>query len=198
MDTIIEQPRPDTWEGKPPRGAQAAPGLTYLTGEEFLRTSVMCNLASVVVRVTGRVLTPDNVIHRVDFQLTPAANRTLTVDVRGLSSGWLLDLTLRAFSGGPTFGALWGMFELGVNGGANFVPLQQVRAGFFTTNTPLSMASAVSMLPLDGPGCLRSIVGTTPGAGAEISETVPTNARWEPIAFTARFVASATVANRFF
>lgn len=197
MDTATEQPRPETWEGQPPRGAQAAPGLLYLTGEEFLRASAMANVANVTVRVTGRVLTPDNVIHRYDFNLTPGATRTLTSDVRGLSSGWLLDLTMRASAGAPTFGSVWGVFEIGLNGSANFVPMQTLREGFFTTNTPLSCASAVSMLPLDGPGCLRSISGATPGAGAEISETVPTNARWEPLSFRALLTASATVANRF-
>src|SRR5262249_28719664 len=49
---------------------------------------------------------------------------------------------------------------------------------------------------LDGGGALRTIAGTTPGAGAEVSETVPTGARWELISFKVTFVTSAAVANR--
>lgn len=48
----------------------------------------------------------------------------------------------------------------------------------------------------EGPGLLRSITGTTPAAGAEISETVPTGARWELHSFGAQLVTSGTVANR--
>ncbi len=35
--------------------------------------------------------------------------------------------------------------------------------------------------PLSGRGLIRSITGTNPAAGVEISETVPTNARWRPL-----------------
>jgi hypothetical protein len=49
---------------------------------------------------------------------------------------------------------------------------------------------------LDVAGILRSITGTDPAAGAEISETVPTGARWRLRALAATLVTSATVANR--
>jgi hypothetical protein len=48
----------------------------------------------------------------------------------------------------------------------------------------------------EGPGRLRSITGTTPAAGAEISETVPTNVRWNLIAFRAKLTTSAVAATR--
>jgi hypothetical protein len=48
----------------------------------------------------------------------------------------------------------------------------------------------------EGPGRLRSIVGTTPAAGAEVSELVPTNVRWELIAFRISLATSAAVSNR--
>jgi hypothetical protein len=61
---------------------------------------------------------------------------------------------------------------------------------------PLAFPGVPIASPLDGGGALRSIAGTTPGAGAEISETVPTGARWELLAFQATFVTSAAAANR--
>ena len=48
-----------------------------------------------------------------------------------------------------------------------------------------------------GPGYLRSVAGTDPAAGAEISETVPTNARWRLRGLIVQFVTDATVANRY-
>jgi hypothetical protein len=43
---------------------------------------------------------------------------------------------------------------------------------------------------------LRSITGTNPAANAEISETVPTNARWRLLALQVSLVSSSQVANR--
>jgi hypothetical protein len=196
METVQQQPPPPIWEGGPPKGALPAPSAVFLTGEEFMRASFMANVANLIVTITGRILRPDNTISRINFSLTPAGNRTLTTAVVGLSSGWLLDLTARVTTGAPAFGAVWGMFELGVGAGSLFSVTETMRAGFCTANTPLSYASSVSMLPLDGPGCLRSITGTTPGAGVDVTETVPTNARWELLAFNAKFITSAAVANR--
>lgn len=48
----------------------------------------------------------------------------------------------------------------------------------------------------EGPGLIRSITGTNPAAGVEISETVPPGAVWKPISLIATFVTSADVANR--
>jgi hypothetical protein len=49
---------------------------------------------------------------------------------------------------------------------------------------------------VDGRGFPRSVVGTTPGAGAEITETVPTGARWRLSSIRFRLATSAAVANR--
>jgi len=49
---------------------------------------------------------------------------------------------------------------------------------------------------VEGPGLLRSITGTDPAAGSEVSETVPTNARWKLRAMSFRLVTDPTVATR--
>lgn len=48
----------------------------------------------------------------------------------------------------------------------------------------------------DGTGNLRVITGTVPAAGAEITENVPTGARWQVLSVRASLTTSATVANR--
>lgn len=45
-------------------------------------------------------------------------------------------------------------------------------------------------------GFVRSVLGTDPAAGAEVSETVPTNARWKLHSIIASLVTDGTVANR--
>lgn len=49
---------------------------------------------------------------------------------------------------------------------------------------------------IEGPGLIRSITGTNPAAGVEISETVPTGALWFLRSLRATFVADVTVINR--
>jgi hypothetical protein len=48
----------------------------------------------------------------------------------------------------------------------------------------------------EGPGNLRSITGTVPAAGAEISEIVPGNMRWRLMAFRYSLTTAVAVANR--
>lgn len=48
----------------------------------------------------------------------------------------------------------------------------------------------------DYQGRIRTIVGTDPAAGQEISETVPNGVRWEIISLRFQFVTDAAVANR--
>jgi len=44
---------------------------------------------------------------------------------------------------------------------------------------------------------IKAITGTDPAAGSEISETVPTNARWRVASFRFSLTTSATVADRY-
>jgi hypothetical protein len=48
----------------------------------------------------------------------------------------------------------------------------------------------------DGFGSVRTIIGTTPAAGAEITETTPTNAMWQLMLFSNTFTTSAAGGNR--
>lgn len=47
-----------------------------------------------------------------------------------------------------------------------------------------------------GSGTMRLILGTQPGAGAEVSETVPAGKIWRVVAFLVSLVTNATVATR--
>lgn len=56
--------------------------------------------------------------------------------------------------------------------------------------------SSVNEDAISGAGILRSITGTNPAAGVEITEAVPTNARWLLGSMRFRFVSDANVINR--
>jgi len=68
--------------------------------------------------------------------------------------------------------------------------------GYITDAASVFFPGGENTSPIEGPGLIRSITGTDPAAGAEISETVPTGARWRLLSLTASFIASATAANR--
>jgi hypothetical protein len=189
-------PLPLSIAGVPPQAWIAQPAPFYLTGEEELQLTSLANVAGVTLTIAGRILRPDNTISRIAFTHAPNSNRTTATKIVPLSEGWLLGLTVRATAGTPPFGSVWVAFDLLLGQSNATQVMQTLGAGFCTTNTPFQLPFGVNMLPLDGPGNLRSITGTTPGAGAEISETVPTGARWEPLAFRFQLATSATVANR--
>lgn len=50
--------------------------------------------------------------------------------------------------------------------------------------------------PLEGPGALKKYTSADPAAGSEISQAVPTNARWLPKFFSAQLVTAVAAADR--
>jgi hypothetical protein len=183
--------------GKPSAAAVRMPSPVYLTGEDFLRVTSFGNVASIVLGVTGRILRPDNVPVPIRETHAPNSNRTVNQTIHPLSEGWLLGLDVLAATGSPSFGQVWVCIELVRGKETSAQVVQALAMGFVTARTPLVWPGGANLLPLDGPGNLRSVTGTTPGAGAEISETIATGSRAELIAFHAQLAASATVANRF-
>jgi hypothetical protein len=182
--------------GQPSSEAILAPSALYLTGEEQLRISSIGNAAGVTVMVRGRVLRPGYDIAIIEQPHTPNSNRTIATTTIALSEGWPLGFTVRASVGTPAGGAVWVLLELVRGQGNAAVVVETLGSGFVTANVPLQVPGSTNQAPTDGAGCLRSITGTTPGAGAEISETVPAGARWELLAFRAVLTTSATVAGR--
>jgi len=59
-----------------------------------------------------------------------------------------------------------------------------------------SWPSYTNLSSVSGIGAIRSIVGTTPGAGNNLSESVPTNARWRWTAINFTLTTSGVAGNR--
>lgn len=69
-------------------------------------------------------------------------------------------------------------------------------AGYVTDGMTLAWPGGKFENFTDGAGLLRTITGTNPAAGAEISETVPTNTRWKLRSVIFALSTDATVASR--
>lgn len=166
-----------------------APAPLLVTGDDFLRLTTINGLAGVVVTLRGRFLplagggpVPFERLH------TPATDRTaLSVDLP-LGSGWILSVSAVVTTGTPQVGQTWGRLHLVRGGSGATLLLQELAAGYLTDTQRLTWPGGRVTGSLDGAGALRSVTGTNPAAGSEPSETVPTNARWRVLVWSAVFV----------
>lgn len=193
---LLRPPIARSLAGAPSADGLHTPSGAYLTGEEQLRITSIGNASGIVLTLRGRVLRPNFDIAITELPHTPNSNRTVATTTIALSEGWPLGFTVRASTGTPTSGAVWVLLELVRGQGSAAVVVETLGSGFVTANVPLQVPGAANCGPTDGAGCLRVIAGTSPGAGVEISETVPANARWQVLTFRYQLLTSATVANR--
>lgn len=190
---------PDAGSFAPPLpGVAAMSGAPlYVTGEDALACTVFNAAAGVTVTITGRTLELGDVRPKPFSQtLTPATDRSASVIRFGIGDGWLLNVQVIVSSGTPAIGQTFARLSLVRGTTSNALDQFTMAAGYVSAKIPLSYPGSTVLASIEGSGALRSITGATPAAGAEISETVPTGARWELLAFFALLTTSAAPANR--
>jgi len=172
-------------------------GGFYFAGDDQLRVTSWNSLASVAVVVTGRFVHADDARIEPFSELhTPATNRTAASSTYTRARGWLTDLSVLVTGATPQRGQTFVRVDVVRGQGANAIPLSTLLQGYVTATQRLAYPGSPIVDSLTGPGTLRSITGTDPAAGLEISETVPTGARWRFASLRAALVTDATVANR--
>jgi hypothetical protein len=167
-----------------------------LTGQDNLRLTAVGAVAGLTLTASVRTL---NQVGRVQRQvLTMAVGSTRVVQTADfpIGDGYLLDVTVRATAGTPTIGQCYVLVDLVIGASGERQKLTTLAEGYVTATTPVYAPGAVDTDSLEGAGAVRTITGTTPGAGVEITETVPTGARWLLQTFKYQLVTSATVATR--
>jgi hypothetical protein len=173
------------------------PGSFFVDGNYALRVNSWCSLAGVVLTVRSRFLSSETgvLVDSVDPH-TPNSNRTIaTVDIP-LAAGFPLNVMVFASSGAPLNGQCFVQVLIVRGRGAAATPIAVVLQGYVTATKMLGWPGSPIVDSTAGQGFLRSVAGTTPGAGVDITETVPSGARWGPISFQALLVTSVTVASR--
>jgi hypothetical protein len=170
----------------------------FISPEDTLYLVVWPSVGSVTITTNLRILTPEGAISIGRYDYVTAGTRSPQVQILPLGQGQVLSVVINAFAAntlrrGQCYVAL--MFLRGsITSTTQFT--QVLCAGYVTSLTPLFYPLGKVDGSMDGVGNLRRIAGTSPGAGVDISETVPTGAMWELVAFTANLVTSATVASR--
>src|SRR5574341_797068 len=162
----------------------APPSPLYIHRDDNLNVQVWNALASATVVLRARLLLPEGTVVRVEREFALTSARALNQFSLNLTEGFLLDLTLNASVGVPRRGQMYALVRV-VHGDPDLAQdslllladyVEQMKPATWPHSTPHSS--------LEGRGMLRSITGTNPAAGAEISETVPTNARWKLLEVT--------------
>ena len=169
----------------------------FFDGQDRLRLRTFGSLAGVILAVEGRLLGADGRLQAFAETHTPASDRTVATSLYHLVEGFLLNVSLRASTGAPRVGQVFAILEVVRGIGATVQPLAVIFQGYVTDTSTVGWPGSPLRASIDGLGVIRSIIGTNPAAGAEVSETVPTNARWRLRSLAASFVTSATAASRY-
>ena len=172
------------------------PSRVYLGLDDRLYIRSRNSLAAVTLQVAGRLLTAEGVIVPFNFEHVPLTTRAASLASFRLAEGYLLSVVAFPSVGAPRRGETF--VELGLlRGRAVAGAVVDVLArDYVAVAEPLAFPGAPIRSSLEGPGAVLSITGTDPVAGAEITETVPTDARWKLRAFRYTLVTDATAANR--
>jgi hypothetical protein len=174
----------------------AGAGGTYLTGEDNFRLTTWGAVAGAVVVIEGRIADDAGcTVPLVETQI-PQSDRSAKVSIFPAREGLLLNIQARVSTGTAVVGAVGVLLELVRGRDGAVQPLGTLLQGYATSATRLAWPGS-GITPLTaGAGRLRAIVGTDPAANVEISEAVPTGARWKLRSFRFVLVADANVANR--
>lgn len=174
----------------------ASPFQFWSTGEDNLRVVSVNALAGVTLKIQGRFIDAAGVIGAASWDHTPASDRTVRSSEFPLGVGAVLNLVVYAGGATPKIGQTFVIVQLIRGTGAAAIVLGTLLQGYVTSTQALAWPGSPLENSVAGEPTVRHIVGTTPAAGVELSETVPTGARWEVLTFRVALATSATVATR--
>lgn len=177
-----------------PQLASAEPS-NYIEGDSQMLTYVwnMDSVETVIVDV--RILLPNGIVVASQYAYLPTTDRSLNLFTQQMTEGFILSIGVRGRTNGRV-GSTFVRIVLCRGNPVSLVTAQVWVQGYVNGLTRLSWPNGSLRQSNDGDGNIRSIVGSIPAAGAEVSETVPTGAIWQPISFLVSLNSSVAVANR--
>jgi hypothetical protein len=173
-----------------------APFQFYVTGEDKLRIRSVCSIAAVTLQFRARFVDEKGKIQAESWTHQPNSNRTLATTVQSMGVGALLNLDVFASVGGILVGQCFVIVDVVRGDAGTGFPLGVMLQGYVTTTQSLAWPGSPIVTSTFGEPAIREISGTQPGAGGNISEVVPTGARWELICLYTRLTTSAAAGTR--
>jgi len=168
----------------------------YVSPDTRLVVRSWNSLSGLVLTVVGRLLDADGKLSTFEFGHTPNTDRSKAESTYTLTTGRLIDVAVTPKSGSPYRGHCYVTLGLARRTAPTTEYYQDLAKGYVTAAGGLIWPGGPYLDSVEGPGLLRSVTGTDPAAGAELSEAVPTNARWRLHVLGAFFVTDVTVADR--
>jgi len=173
-----------------------APWQFLFTGEDAIEIASWNSLIGVRIAVQGRMWSAAEGIKPFAFDHTPNDDRTRRLEVFGVPHGYLLNVAVFARTGAPRIGQTFiSLHVIRGRGTARYL-LATLVQGYLTADQELAFPGSPVRNSVEAGGYLRTVFGTTPAAGAVVSEPVPTGARWELRSVEVQFACSAAAGNR--
>lgn len=170
-------------------------GGVYVREDDVLQVQLIADAVR-TMNLQYRILRPDGTVLVSQDVLAITAGQTPFFFSRQLAEGILLSVALLPAT--SIASSLYQYASIGLRRqNLGTASLHQVLcAGYVTQACPLTWPGFTAQRPTDGAGILRSITGTVPGAGVDISEIVPANTRWQLLSLFAQLTTAVAVANR--
>lgn len=172
------------------------PSPLYLDDSDQITIQGWSSAADGRIVLQGRFIDLDGAVQRFQHTRDVGSDRVGRFTAYHPGEGFLLSLNMRARQATVQPGAIYARCAITrVQADLGFDALLLLQ-GYVTGTKTLAWPPGVVDESYAGPGNLRSVLGTDPAANTEISETVPTNARWRLRAFRATLVTDGTAATR--
>ena len=169
----------------------------WIEHSDRLYVAAYSSVASLVITFSGYFRKMNGEIIEYAITVNPTSDRAVTEGNQHFGAGFLLSCVARLTSGNANRGQCYVRARVQRSTGSPLLALQDIVGGYVSDDFTPSFPYGKIEGPLEGQGMIRSITGTDPAAGAEISESVPAGARWILRGFVATLVTSGDVATRY-
>jgi hypothetical protein len=167
----------------------------YVEADDNLQLQILSNTADTVL-LNYRVLTPNEGVKEGTLSFANGGGRGSQLFSTPLPEGFLLSAVVLPSS--ALSPAQYVFVSVALRFGSQLLANQTniLAQGYCSQAAPVSYPQGPLIRSTDGLGVLRSITGSVPAAGADISETVPAGARWQLLSMRATLTTAVAVASR--
>lgn len=174
----------------------APPSMLYMAAEDVLFLRALTGSTGQTLQCQGRWMRPDGVVVPFQYQLVLPSNRTTVGLTMALGEGYLLSACVTIITPGSALTQTFALLFLQRPGPSAAGFVQLLTAGTLRVNGFLTYPGGRADLPTDGKGYMRSVQQANPGAGADWTMVVPTNARWRLNSLNAQLATAVAAATR--
>lgn len=172
------------------------PTQTYVGKDDSIWVGAATQNNGLVVTLNARYLMPDGTIQITQQPFRYAQSRQMVYQQMNLPECFLLSVAAVCNVQGGSTSSVYIEVVLSRFAPSLFNSAQTLCQGYSTSNQPVSWPGGVNSTSVDVAGAIIPAGTSAPAAGNNFSITVPSNAKWRPIALNFTLTTSAAVANR--